>query len=198
MLYPLHNKLQPLYDLPILDSSFNSTCILVSGNIAVHIFTPESRQDYDLETLWTLGPKHDDQRHYVQDDLNLSASDLFWLETGWNKWSMSRSVKGANTNTVGSADKSISSADKSVSSADDRSISSADDKSISSADDRSVSSADDRSISSADDGSISSADDRSISSADDRSISSADDRSVSGADSKDYDAKSAEKMDRGA
>ncbi|XP_076462058.1 uncharacterized protein LOC143294564 [Babylonia areolata] len=53
------------------------------GNIAVHIFMPQARQHYDLETLWTLGPDHDDQRHYVHDDsLNLSAADLFWLESG--------------------------------------------------------------------------------------------------------------------
>ncbi|KAL8596745.1 hypothetical protein ACOMHN_046362 [Nucella lapillus] len=53
------------------------------GNIVLHIFTPEARQHYDLETLWTLGPEHDDPRHYVHDDsLNLSAADLFWLESG--------------------------------------------------------------------------------------------------------------------
>lgn len=52
------------------------------GNIAVHIFMPEARQHYDLETLWTLGPEQDDRRHYIQDQhLNLTAEELFWLES---------------------------------------------------------------------------------------------------------------------
>lgn len=56
------------------------------GNVAVHIFTPATRRHYDLETLWTLGPAHDDERHYVQDEhVNLSAAELFWLETGMNQ-----------------------------------------------------------------------------------------------------------------
>ena len=74
---------------------------------------PEARQHYDIETLWTLGPEHDDQRHYVQDDhLNLSAAELFWLETGWNDPSANQTLKDANT-------------EKTSGSADDRSISNA-------------------------------------------------------------------------
>lgn len=77
-----------------------------SGNIAVHIFMPEARQHYDIETLWTLGPEHDNQQHYIQDDkLNLSAAELFWLETGWNKASFVQANEDVNTEKrVGSAD----------------------------------------------------------------------------------------------
>jgi len=82
------------------------THFFASGNIAVHIFMPEARQHYDIETLWTLGPEHDNQQHYVQDDkLNLSAAELFWLETGWNKASSVQANEDVNTEKrVGSAD----------------------------------------------------------------------------------------------
>ena len=36
-----------------------SSCII--ANIAVHFFLPEVREVYELEKLWTLGPKYDDQ-----------------------------------------------------------------------------------------------------------------------------------------
>lgn len=29
------------------------------GNIALHIFAPEIRQKYNLESLWTVGSKYD-------------------------------------------------------------------------------------------------------------------------------------------
>lgn len=31
------------------------------GNMVVHFFLPEVREVYELEKLWTLGPKYDDQ-----------------------------------------------------------------------------------------------------------------------------------------
>lgn len=30
------------------------------GNMVVHFFLPETREKYQLEKLWLLGPKHDD------------------------------------------------------------------------------------------------------------------------------------------
>lgn len=33
----------------------------VSGNIALHIFSNKAREIYDLETLWAVGPKYDEQ-----------------------------------------------------------------------------------------------------------------------------------------
>ncbi|PVD38308.1 hypothetical protein C0Q70_00920 [Pomacea canaliculata] len=51
------------------------------GNIAVHIFKAETRQHYDLETLWTLGPEFDDPRHYADNETtNLSPAEQLWLE----------------------------------------------------------------------------------------------------------------------
>ncbi len=32
----------------------------ISGNIALHLFTYATRRRYDLESLWALGPEHDD------------------------------------------------------------------------------------------------------------------------------------------
>ena len=35
--------------------------IYLAGNMVVHFFLPEVREVYELEKLWTLGPKYDDQ-----------------------------------------------------------------------------------------------------------------------------------------
>lgn len=32
---------------------------LISGNIALHIFSTTIREKYDLETLWSVGPTYD-------------------------------------------------------------------------------------------------------------------------------------------
>lgn len=37
------------------------------GNIVVHFFLPEVREVYELEKLWTLGPKYDDQSKDMQE-----------------------------------------------------------------------------------------------------------------------------------
>lgn len=31
------------------------------GNIALHIFSREARRKYDLDMLWSVGPKYDDE-----------------------------------------------------------------------------------------------------------------------------------------
>ena len=48
--------------LPKIEGSKNNEdwIALDLGNIALHIFTPVTRQYVDLETLWTVGPQYDD------------------------------------------------------------------------------------------------------------------------------------------
>lgn len=33
---------------------------IFAGNIALHVMTDDMRDKYDLETLWSVGPKFDD------------------------------------------------------------------------------------------------------------------------------------------
>lgn len=37
------------------------------GNIVLHIFLPEAREYYDIETLWTVGSSYDDLTHSKDD-----------------------------------------------------------------------------------------------------------------------------------
>lgn len=32
---------------------------LPTGNIALHIFSPKAREEYDLESLWAIGSQYD-------------------------------------------------------------------------------------------------------------------------------------------
>jgi hypothetical protein len=41
--------------------------LLISGNIALHLFLPETREIYDLESLWALGGKYDEQTKQQED-----------------------------------------------------------------------------------------------------------------------------------
>lgn len=36
------------------------------GSTVVHFFLPETRERYELEKLWTLGPKYDDQTREME------------------------------------------------------------------------------------------------------------------------------------
>ncbi|CAC5412850.1 Mitochondrial assembly of ribosomal large subunit protein 1 [Mytilus coruscus] len=50
------------------------------GNIILHLFTPETRELYDLESLWTLGEKYDDKCQEIEDEFGLQQTDLDWLK----------------------------------------------------------------------------------------------------------------------
>ncbi|XP_030572779.1 mitochondrial assembly of ribosomal large subunit protein 1 [Drosophila novamexicana] len=39
------------------------------GNIALHIFSPKAREDYDLESLWAIGPQYDHESQKPQNPL---------------------------------------------------------------------------------------------------------------------------------
>lgn len=41
--------------------------VLDMGNIVLHIFLPEAREHYDVETLWTVGSTYDDLSHSKDD-----------------------------------------------------------------------------------------------------------------------------------
>lgn len=43
--------------------------IFVTGNIALHIFSTEAREQYDLESLWTVGPDYDRECNKPNDEL---------------------------------------------------------------------------------------------------------------------------------
>ncbi|XP_059484952.1 uncharacterized protein LOC132202201 [Neocloeon triangulifer] len=51
------------------------------GNIILHIFARNAREKYDLESLWSLGSKHDVQSNQKNDELlDLLASSELYLE----------------------------------------------------------------------------------------------------------------------
>ena len=54
------------------------SCVLISGNIAVHLMIESAREKYDLETLWTCGAEFDSRSHDVSDPFVLTehADDL--------------------------------------------------------------------------------------------------------------------------
>lgn len=43
--------------------------IIISGNIALHIFSEEARLQYDIESLWSVGPEYDKECNKPDDDL---------------------------------------------------------------------------------------------------------------------------------
>ncbi|XP_077997728.1 uncharacterized protein LOC144450859 [Glandiceps talaboti] len=46
------------------------------SNIVVHFFLPETREMYELEKLWTLGPQYDDQLRYLAEQSRMFAVQL--------------------------------------------------------------------------------------------------------------------------
>ncbi|XP_055376912.1 uncharacterized protein LOC129609076 [Condylostylus longicornis] len=57
------------------------------GNIALHIFSEEAREKYDLETLWTLGPEFDDKEkhNYKEDYVDLYEQYTRYIDEDDNK-----------------------------------------------------------------------------------------------------------------
>ncbi|KAH3748422.1 hypothetical protein DPMN_182867 [Dreissena polymorpha] len=54
-------------------------CCLDLGNIVLHMFMPDVREKYDLETLWTVGPKFDPKCVEEADPYTFSEEELPWL-----------------------------------------------------------------------------------------------------------------------
>lgn len=50
------------------------------GNIILHIFMPAAREMYDLETLWTVGPKFDSKCIEQKDPYVFTVDELPWLK----------------------------------------------------------------------------------------------------------------------
>lgn len=53
---------------------FNMQAMLIlkcffTGNIVLHLFLPETREKYDLETLWSVGEQYDDLSHQAEDPM---------------------------------------------------------------------------------------------------------------------------------
>ncbi|KAK2713598.1 hypothetical protein QYM36_009462 [Artemia franciscana] len=80
-------KKLPKDPFPIIEGTFKDSWIAMDlGNIVLHMFDDETRQQYDLETLWAVGPNFDDPRHsdaseYEQflTQVNLNSKQNFCL-----------------------------------------------------------------------------------------------------------------------
>ena len=61
----------PTDHIPVVEGQDNKDWVAMDlGNIALHIFSAKYRKVYDLETLWTVGSKYDDQSNQVDDSLS--------------------------------------------------------------------------------------------------------------------------------
>ncbi|XP_068242511.1 uncharacterized protein [Palaemon carinicauda] len=62
----------------IMEGKNTGWVALDMGNIALHLMDPELREDYDLETLWTVGAEFDDQcqKEKESDPLDLINFDI--------------------------------------------------------------------------------------------------------------------------
>jgi hypothetical protein len=57
--------------LPVIEGKNNKDWIALDmGNIALHIFSSQTRKIYDLETLWTCGANFDDLCNEKEDILS--------------------------------------------------------------------------------------------------------------------------------
>lgn len=50
------------------------------GNIALHIFSEEARLQYDLESLWSVGPKYDKECNKPDDIVQLLENHTMFLK----------------------------------------------------------------------------------------------------------------------
>ncbi|CAL1529032.1 unnamed protein product [Lymnaea stagnalis] len=74
------------------------------GNIVLHVFYGDTREYYDIESLWTLGPQNDPKcQEMNQDPYNLSPEDLFWLETGKSNHIASKTVPPSDSGRLAKA-----------------------------------------------------------------------------------------------
>ncbi|ELU10894.1 hypothetical protein CAPTEDRAFT_114022, partial [Capitella teleta] len=55
------------------------------GNIALHLFLEETREMYDLETLWTVGPEHDEKCQEQNSEQEYIAENFFFESDVWHK-----------------------------------------------------------------------------------------------------------------
>lgn len=49
--------------------SLNTIFFLFLGNIALHIFSADAREEYDLESLWAIGSQYDRESNKQQQSL---------------------------------------------------------------------------------------------------------------------------------
>ncbi len=78
--------------------------MLFTGNIAIHLFLQETRELYDLESLWALGPEFDEQSQAKPDD----ADEIFYgllsdLKPAQTKEQPSEDLKPSKTKETGVA-----------------------------------------------------------------------------------------------
>lgn len=70
-------KMHPDDKIPIIEGRRNKSdewLALDLGNIILHIFSKKTREVYDLESLWTLGPEYDPHLNAVEDPLDAIMS----------------------------------------------------------------------------------------------------------------------------
>ena len=78
-------KYRPLAVSNIFNEISSFTCFLYfPGNIALHLFLPEAREQYNLETLWTVGEAFDEQSQITEDPFADAAMQLDFIEKNFS------------------------------------------------------------------------------------------------------------------